>query len=82
MNDSLDLKKRILKMRNINNIDHNIIESLNSHKQDENLVQTKKRNTPEINLNELKNGNVIDNKPKIYSHDDNLNLVSNSKKQT
>ena len=34
MNDSLDLRKRILKMRNINNInhinhiDHNIIESL------------------------------------------------------
>ena len=82
MNDSLDLRKRILKMRNINNIDHNINESFNSNKQDENLVQTKKINTPETNLNELKNENVINNKPEIYPHHDNLNLVSNSKKQT
>lgn len=82
MNDSLDLRKRILKMRNINNIDHNIIESFNSDKQDENLVQTKKKNTPETNLNELKNENVINNKPEIYPHHDNFNLVSNSKKQT
>ena len=81
MNDSLDLRKRILKMRNINNIDLNIIESSNSNKQDENLVQTKKVNTPEIDLNELKNQNVINNKPEIYPHHDNLNLVSNSKKQ-
>ena len=82
MNDSLDLRKRILKMRNINNIDHNIIESFNSDKQDENLVQTKKKNTPETNLNELKNENVINNKPEIYPHHDNLNLASNSKTQT
>ena len=82
MNDSLDLRKRILKMRNINNIDLNIIESSNSNKQDENLVQTKKVNTPEINLNELKNENVINNKPETYPHHDNLNLVSNSKTQT
>ena len=82
MNDSLDLRKRILKMRNINNIDLNIIESSNSNKQDENLVQTKKVNTPEIDLNELKNQNVINNKPETYPHHDNLNLVSNSKMQT
>ena len=82
MNDSLDLKKRILKMRNINNIDHNIIESFNSDKQDANLVQTKKKNTSETNLNELKNENVISNKPEIYPHHDNFNLVSNSEKQT
>ena len=82
MNDSLELKKRILKMRNINNVDLNIIESPNSNKQDENLVQTKKVNTPEINLNELKNENAINDKPKTYPHHDNLNLVSNSKTQT
>jgi len=82
MNDSLDLRKRILKMRNINNIDHNIIVSFNSDKQDGDLVQTKKKNTPETNLNELKNENVINNKPEIYPHHDNFNLVSNSKKQT
>ena len=82
MNDSSDLRKRILKMRNINNIDHNIIESFNADKQDQNLVQTKKKNTPETNLNELKNENVINNKPEIYPHHDNFNLVSNSKKQT
>ena len=82
MNDSLDLRKRILKMRNINNIDHNIIESFHSDKQNENLVQTKKKNTRETNLNELKNENVINNKPEIYPHHDNFNLVSNSKKQT
>ena len=82
MNDSLDLRKRILKMRNINNIDLNIIESSNSNKKDENLVQTKKVNTPEIDLNELKNQNIINNKPETYPHHDNLNLVSNSKKQT
>ena len=84
MNDSLDLRKRILKMRNVNNInhiDHNIIESFNSNKQDENSVQTKKINTPENNLNELKNEDVIKNKPEIYPHHDNLNLVPNSKKQ-
>ena len=82
MNDSLDLRKRILKMRNINNIDLNIIESSNSNKPDENLVQTKKVNTPEIDLNELKNQNVINNKTKTYPHHDNLNLASNSKTQT
>jgi len=42
MNDSLELRKRILKMREINNIDLKSIEALNLNNQDSDVIQTKK----------------------------------------
>ena len=81
MNDSLDLRKRILKMRSINEIELNLTLSLNKNKEEKDLIETNKKKKIDSIRNEIKNENKIINKPEIYPHQDHLDLTLNSKKQ-
>ena len=82
MNDSLELRKRILKMREINNIDSKSLEVLNLDNQDNDPIQTKKDNILLTNLNFIKNQKVLNNKPEVYDHMNKIDLVVNPKKQS
>jgi len=82
MNDSLELRKRILKMRETNNIDSNNIELLNLNNRNNDLIQTKKNNVLLTNLNVTKNPQVINNKLVVYDHINKFDLVENSEKQS
>ena len=81
MNDSFELRKRILKMREINNIDSKSLEVLNLDNQDNDLIQNKKDNILLTNLNIIKNQKVLNNKPEVYDHMNKIDLVVNPKKQ-
>ena len=61
MSDSIELRKRILKMRENNYLNPKNIQSININNQDSNLIQTKKKNIPEKTLNILKSKNGINN---------------------
>ena len=81
MNDSLELRKRILKMREINYIDPKSLEVLNLNNHDINLIKTKKDNVLLTNLDVNKKQKIINNKSEVYNHIKNFDLVLNSKKQ-
>ena len=81
MSDTLDLRKRILKMREINKIDPKTIDSFNSINQDSDLIQTKKGNISEYNPNDIKNKKLIKTKTNEYIHNKSFDLVLNSKKR-
>ena len=81
MNDSLELRKRILKMREVNNIVPKNLElsNLNNHESD--LIQPKKDNILLTNINVIKKPIIIKNKSEIYNHTKKFDLVLNPKKQ-
>ena len=81
MNDSLELRKRILKMREINNIDSKSLEVLNINNYNSDVIQTKKDNILSTNLNVIKNQKFTNKKTEVYNHIKKFNLVSNPKKQ-
>ena len=81
MNDNLELRKRILKMREINNIDLKSLEVLNLNNQDSELTHTKKNNILLTNLNVIKNQKFINNQSKEYNHIKKFDLVLNPKKK-
>ena len=82
MNDILELRKRILKMREINNIDPKNLKVLNLNNHDSDVIQTKKDNILLANLNVTKNQKVLNNKREVYDHINKFELVVNPKKQT
>ena len=82
MNDSLELRKRILKMREINNIDSKNIPLLNLNNLNNDLIQTKKDNVLLSNLNVTKNQKVINNKLEVHDHINKFDLVVKPKKQS
>ena len=82
MNDSLELRKRILKMREINNIDSKNIQLLNLNNRNNDLIQTKKDNVLLTNINVIKNQKVLNNKPEVYDNINKIDLVVNPKKQS
>lgn len=75
MNNSIDLKKRILKMRENNNI-----EPLNIKKKNKSLVEKKNNNGPETDLKKSEFTSI--DKPNISSDHKSLNIDSNSKIET
>ena len=81
MNDSLELRKRILKMREVNNIVPKSLELLNLNNHDSDLIQPKKDNILLTNLNVIKKPKIIKNKSEVYNHTK-FDLVLNSKKQS
>ena len=81
MNDSLELRKRILKMREVNNIVPKSIELLNLNNHDSNLIQPKKDNILLTNINVIRKPKIIKNKSEVYNHTK-FDLVLNSKKQS
>ena len=81
MNDSLELRKRILKMREVNNIVPKSLELLNLNNRDSDLIQPKKDNILLTNLNVIKKPKIIKNKSEVYNHTK-FDLVLNSKKQS
>ena len=82
MNDSLELRKRILKMREINNIDPKNLKALNLNNHDSDVIQTKKDNTLLANINVTKNQKIVNNKLEVYDHINKFELVLNPKKQS
>ena len=82
MNDSLELRKRILKMREVNNIVPKSLELLNLNNHDSDLIQPKKDNILLTNLNVIKKPKIIKNKSEVYNHTKKFDLVLNSKKQS
>ena len=82
MNDSLELRKRILKMRESNNIDSKNIQLLNLNNRNNDLIQTKKNNILLTNQNVTKNQKVINNKFIVYDDINKFDLVENFKKQS
>ena len=82
MNDSLELRKRILKMREINNIDPESLKALNLNNHDSDVIQTKKDNILLTNLNVINTQNVVNNKIEKYNTTKKINLVLNPKKKT
>ena len=81
MNDSLELRKRILKMREINNIDPENLKVLNLNNHDSDLFQTEKDNILLTNLNVIKKEKVIKNNSEGFNHFNKFDLVLNPKKQ-
>ena len=82
MNDSLELRKRILKMREINNIDPESLKALNLNNHVSDVIQNKKDNILLANLNVTKNPKVINSKLEVHDHINKLDLVVKSKKQS
>ena len=82
MNDSLELRKRILKMREINNIDPESLKVLNLNNHDSDLIQTEKDNILLTDLNVIKKQKVMKNNSESYNHFNKFDLVLKPKKQT
>ena len=81
MNDSIDLRKRILKMRQINNLDNIDIDTFNSKKQDTILTKKIDKSSIESNLSNFKNNKTLNKKTNISPDLESLKLVSNNTKQ-
>ena len=82
MNDSLELRKRILKMREINNFDPESLKVLNLNNHDSDLIQIEKDNILLTDLNVIKKQKVMKNNSEGYNHFNKFDLVLNPKKQT
>ena len=82
MNDSLELRKRILKMREINNIHSETLKALKLINHDSVVIQTKKDNILLANVSVTKNQIVANNKLEVYDHINKFELVLNPKKQS
>ena len=82
MNDSLELRKRILKMREINNFDSESLKVLNLNNHDSDLIQIEKDNILLTDLNVIKKQKVMKNNSESYNHFNKFDLVLNPKKQT
>ena len=82
MNDILELRKRILKMREINSIDPESLKVLNLNNHDSDLIQTEKDNILLTDLNVIKKQKVMKNNSEGYNHFNKFDLVLNPKKQT
>ena len=82
MNNSLDLRNRILKMREINNFDFNKVQTFDTNQQDINLIQTKKENDTETSPRNIQCENVINKKNMLSHNGENVNLFSNNEAQS
>ena len=81
MNYSSELRKKILKMRKINNIDLKSLEVLNLDNEDKDLIQTKKDNISSTYVDVINTQKVVNNKSEKYNTIKKFNLVLNPKKQ-
>ena len=82
MNDSLELRKRILKMRQIYDVHSKSVKSINLNNPDSDLMLNKKDIALESNLNVIKNQKITKNKTEVYKNFSKLNLGLNIKKKT
>ena len=78
MSDSRDLRKRILKMREINNFDVISDKTFGFDTQDSVLINKNKENDTRINVNKIINKNTVIKKPKISSDKISDNVTPNS----
>ena len=80
MNESIDLRKRILKMREINNTGLNTFDTFNYKKKDRKLIDLQKEKKIDSSDKELENASIVKAKSERYNNIKAPNLVSENKK--